>query len=129
MVCQVSHLNLATTVDSSAGSVVAEPLDATAFAPFGDAMDASGIPGGLIDTDARRRFHDRARPAVEAAGRLGVSVFASRCHALPVTIESLERHPLARRAFLPMSADPFHPVLRSGCNVRGARDCVLVRAG
>ena len=27
MVSQVSHLNLATTIDSSAGSVVAEPLD------------------------------------------------------------------------------------------------------
>ena len=38
MVSQVSHLNLATTVDSSAGSVVAEPLDAKAFAPFGDAI-------------------------------------------------------------------------------------------
>lgn len=40
MVSQVSHLNLATTVDSSACSVVAEPLDAKAFAPFGDAIFA-----------------------------------------------------------------------------------------
>ena len=103
----VSHLNLATTVDSSAGSVLAEPLDAKAFAPFGDVIDASGVPDGLINAGACRRFHDRARLAVDAAGRIGVSVFASRCHALPVTIEMLERHPLASQAFLPMSADPF----------------------
>ena len=96
--CMVSHLNPATTVDSPAGSVVlAEPLDAEAFARFGD----SSMP------PACRRFHDRARLAVDAAGRLGVSVIASRCHALPITIEMPERHPLASQAFLPMSADPF----------------------
>jgi len=33
-------LNPATTVDSPAGSVVAEPLDAKAFAPFGDVVFA-----------------------------------------------------------------------------------------
>ena len=39
--CTVSHLNPATTVDSPAGSVVlAEPLDAEAFAPFGDVIFA-----------------------------------------------------------------------------------------
>lgn len=106
--CTVSRLNPATTVDSPAGSVVlAEPLDAEAFAPFGDVIDASGVPDTLINAGACRRFHDRARLAVDAAGRLGVSVFASRCHALPVTIEMLERHPLGSQAFLPMSADPF----------------------
>ena len=103
----VSHLNLATTVDSSARSVLAEPLDAKAFTPFGDVIHASGVPDGLIHAGACRRFHDRARPAVDAAGRIGVNVFASRCHALPITIEVLERHPLASQAHLPMSTDPF----------------------
>ena len=36
----MSHLSPATTVDSPAGSVVAEPLDAKAFAPFGDVVFA-----------------------------------------------------------------------------------------
>ena len=41
----VSHLNPAMTVDSPAGNVVlAGPLDAEAFAPFGDLSDASGVP-------------------------------------------------------------------------------------
>ena len=40
----VSHLNPATTVDSPAGSVVTESLDAEAFAPFGDVIDRIG-PG------------------------------------------------------------------------------------
>ena len=37
----MSHLNPATTVDSPAGSVVlTEPLDAEAFAPFGNVVFA-----------------------------------------------------------------------------------------
>ena len=106
--CMVSHLNPAMTVDSPAGNVVlAGPLHAEAFAPFGDVIDASGMPDTLIHAGACRRFHDRARLAVDSAGRLGVSVIAGRCHALPITIEMPERHPLASQAFLPMSADPF----------------------
>ena len=45
--CTVSHLNSAATVDSPAGRVVTEPLDAEAPAPFGDFIDASGVPTPL----------------------------------------------------------------------------------
>lgn len=45
--CMVSHLNPATAVNSPAGSVVAESLDAEAFASFGDVVDASGVPTPL----------------------------------------------------------------------------------
>ena len=100
-------MNPATNLDRPAGRIVAEPLDADVFAPFGDVIDASGLPDQFINDGACERFDDRARLSVDDAGRLGVSVFASRCHALPVTVDALERHPLASQAFLPMSADPF----------------------
>ena len=94
-------------MNQPAGRIVAEPLRPAAFAPFGDVIDASGQPDEFINGGACERFHDRARLAVDAAGRLGISVFASRCYALPIVVEMLERHPLASQAFLPMSADPF----------------------
>ena len=87
--------------------IVAEPIDAAAFEPFGDVLDASGGPSHLINDGACRRYDDRARLSVDPAGRLGVSVFDSRCHTLPITVTALERHPLASQAFVPMSAEPF----------------------
>ena len=101
------HLNVAEGHDRTGTCITAEPLGAEAFAPFGDVVDASGQPDRLINSGACGRFDDRARLSVDSAGRLGVSVFNSRCYTLPVTVEFLERHPLASQAFLPMSADSF----------------------
>ena len=100
-------MNTAANRERSVNSITAEPLDADAFAPFGDVIDASGQPSEFINRGACGRFDDRARLSVDSAGRLGVSVFDSRCYALPATFEFLERHPLASQAFLPMSADSF----------------------
>ena len=57
MVSQVSHSTLATTVDSSAGSVAAEPLDAKAFAPFGNAIFA------VVDRIGPGEDREARRPA------------------------------------------------------------------
>lgn len=57
MVSQVSHLNLATTVDSSAGSVAAVPLDAKAFAPSGDVIFA------VVDRTGPGEIREVRRPA------------------------------------------------------------------
>ena len=59
--CTVSHLNPATTVDSPAGRVAAEPLDAEAPAPFGDVIDASGVPT-LLGSSGLFAVVDRVGP-------------------------------------------------------------------
>lgn len=87
--------------------VVAEPIDAVSFAPFGDIIDASGAPDYHINDALCERYHDRARLAVDAQGRLGLSVFNSQCFSLPLTVEAVERHPLASQTFVPMSDEPF----------------------
>ena len=110
-------MNVAAGHDRTVTCITAEPLVAEAFAPFGDVIDASGQPDRFINSGACGRFDDCARLSVDSAGRLGVSVFDSRCYTLPVTFEFLERHPLASQAFLPMSGDPFLVVVapdRSG---------------
>lgn len=87
-------------------TLVAAPLTAAAFAPFGDVIEAAGesfpINAGMCD-----RFHDRARMEFVGDGRAGISVGYGRPYALPLTFSLVERHPLGSQAFVPMQEDPF----------------------
>ncbi|WP_371036390.1 ureidoglycolate lyase [Rhodosalinus sp. FB01] len=86
--------------------IVARPLDAAAFAPFGDVLEAAGAPDQLINAGRCRRFHDRARLDF-GDGRAGISLFRAEPRALPLELDLVERHPGGSQAFLPMTADPF----------------------
>lgn len=88
------------------GLIIAAPLDAEGFAPFGDVLDASGAPDKIINQGLCGRYHDRARLDF-GAGRAGISLFQAEARAMPLTLEMMERHPLGSQAFLPMSLDPF----------------------
>jgi ureidoglycolate lyase len=83
-----------------------EPLTATAFAPFGDVLEASG-DFRLINAGLCRRHHDRALLDFGPAGRAGISLFKADPRALPYSFDLIERHPDGSQAFLPMTADPF----------------------
>ncbi|MEM9784163.1 MAG: ureidoglycolate lyase [Pseudomonadota bacterium] len=90
-----------------AGVIVAAPLTAEAFRPFGDVIEARGtsfpINAGLCD-----RFHDLARLEFAGpGGRAAVSIGRSRPVTLPHRVDLVERHPLGSQAFVPLSADPF----------------------
>ena len=89
-----------------------EPLTAEAFAPYGDVLDASGVPDKMINQGKCGRFHDLARLDF-ADGRAGISVFQGQKETLPLTLELVERHPLGSQAFMPMSADPFLVIVAS----------------
>ncbi|MFN7268126.1 MAG: ureidoglycolate lyase [Cereibacter sp.] len=83
-----------------------EPLTATAFAPFGDVLDASGTPDRMINASLCARYHDRARIDI-AEGRAGLSVFDAVARSLPYAFDLVERHPLGSQAFVPMTQAPF----------------------
>lgn len=87
-------------------TLTAQPLEAAAFAPFGDVIEATGesfpINDGMCD-----RFHDRARMEFTEGGRAGISLGYGRPYPLPYVFNLLERHPLGSQAFVPMSEDPF----------------------
>ncbi|MFQ8431872.1 ureidoglycolate lyase [Amaricoccus sp. W119] len=88
--------------------IIAEPLTAEAFAPFGDVIEARGAPSFQINGGMCDRFHDLAR--MEFTGpeaRVNISVGFGRPYALPLTLTLLERHPLGSQAFVPMSEEPF----------------------
>ena len=86
--------------------IVARPLTSEAFAPFGDVLDATGVPDKLINQGLCGRYHDRARPDF-AEGRAGLSIFDAKPRALPYRLEMVERHPMGSQAFLPMHSAPF----------------------
>lgn len=91
--------------------LIARPLQAEAFAPFGDVLNAQGEPDKLINQGLCGRFHDRAQldfgPDAPSGGRAGISLFKAQLRSLPYTLEMMERHPDGSQAFLPMDVHPF----------------------
>ena len=81
-----------------------EPLIGTAFAAFGDVLEAAG-DFRLINDGLCQRHHDRAR--IDVDGRTGISIFNAAPRALPYSFDLIERHPLGSQAFIPMTPHPF----------------------
>ena len=82
-----------------------EPLTATAFAPFGDVLDATG-DFRLINAGLCQRHHDRATLDFGDA-RAGISLFHAQPRPLPYRFDLIERHPDGSQAFIPMTQHPF----------------------
>lgn len=86
--------------------IIAEPLTAKAFAPFGDVLEATGQPTKLINEGACGRWHDLA--AMDFVdGRAGISLFRADIRSLPYRFDLVERHPDGSQVFIPMEAVPF----------------------
>ena len=86
--------------------ITPRPLTARDFAPYGDVLDASGVPDRMINEGLCGRHHDRARLDF-TDGRAGVSIFDARPRALPYTFDLVERHPDGSQCFVPMTSAPF----------------------
>lgn len=91
-------------------SLVAQPLTADAFAPFGDVLDTTG-PYRLINAGLCQRHHDRAKLDTGSENgddaRPGISIFNAQPRTLPYSFDLIERHPDGSQAFLPMTQHPF----------------------
>lgn len=86
--------------------IIARPLSAEAFAPFGDVLNVDGEPDRLINQGLCGRYHDRAQMDF-ADARAGISLFKAELRSLPYTLDMMERHPDGSQAFLPMDVHPF----------------------
>ena len=112
--------------------LVAEPLSAEAFAPFGEVIEAEGRAGAgrpgagppqpdgrdgagagstgaypINDGTAHRRDHVARVDVALKGGGLRVSVARAAPRRLPLLVERLERHPLGSQAFVPMTGSRF----------------------
>ncbi|MCA0204067.1 MAG: ureidoglycolate lyase [Proteobacteria bacterium] len=88
-------------------TICLQPLTASAFAPFGDVLAATGAPDKIINQGLCGRFHDRAALDFGPGGRAGISIFNAEPRALPYRLEMVERHPEGSQAFLPLHQQPF----------------------
>lgn len=94
-------------------ALIAEPLTAAAFAPFGDVLEAQGAPDKIINEGRCGRFHDRALLDFGPDGRAGLSIFQAETRHWPVEVPLLERHPEGSQAFVSMTGHPFLVVVAS----------------
>src|SRR5690348_16183067 len=74
--------------------IVAEPLTAVAFAPYGDVLEASEKPGRVYFKDALGNLRPHAGPSLSVT-------HATPLTALPLTATLLERHEFSSQSFLP----------------------------
>jgi len=91
----------------SKARIIARPLSAEAFAPYGDVLSVEGEPDRLINQGLCGRYHDRAKLDFGPEARAGISLFKAELRALPHTLDMMERHPDGSQAFLPMDMHPF----------------------
>ncbi len=78
--------------------IVAEPLTAAAFAPFGRVIEADPATAREINGGFSTRFHALAQ--VESDADVVLSIFRGRVR--PLSVAMVERHPLGTQAFVPL---------------------------
>ena len=100
--------------------IVTQPLTSTAFAPFGDILEAKGTADKIINQGLCERFHDLARLNF-SDGRAGISLFNATPRTLPYQLTMMERHPEGSQAFIPMSMNRFLIIVASDKNNRPGR--------
>jgi ureidoglycolate lyase len=105
--------------------LMAAPLTAAAFAPFGDVIETEGRTHYPINAGTGQRYNDLAKVEVTAAsGRPLISILSAEPVVLPLRLRLMERHPLSSQAFIPLSSTPFLVVVAPP----GALDIECIRA-
>jgi len=92
--------------------ITAQPLTRSAFAEFGDVLEAAGTPDKMINQGLCGRHHDLAQLDF-SDGQAGISVFNAQPRELPYTLEMMERHPDGSQAFLPLHQNPYLVIVAS----------------
>jgi ureidoglycolate lyase len=84
------------------------PLTPEAFAPFGDVIATAGHEPRIINEGLTERYHDLAKvETTPDGGHALINIFRSTPKPLPITVTSMERHPLGSQAFMPLEPVPF----------------------
>jgi ureidoglycolate lyase len=110
-------------------SIVAAPLTAEAFAPFGTVIDKDAVAPRPMNAGKARRFHDLAQvPVAGADGHVAIGYVEAEPYGLPLAVSLVERHPLGAQAFLPLNDAPFLVVVCPDEGGRPGRPHVFVTA-
>jgi ureidoglycolate lyase len=88
--------------------IIPSPLTKTAFAPFGDVIEADGAMPIEINQGFATRFNHLANIDVTSGGApVNISLFDARPRPQPIAIKLMERHPLGSQLFLPLQDRPW----------------------
>ena len=100
---------MTTNARSSAHWLTVEPLQAHAFAPFGDVIEPGAAASRrTINEGFAERFDDLARlDTGRQGGHPVLSVFRARPRPLPLQLRLVERHLLGSQAFVPLRPQRF----------------------
>jgi ureidoglycolate lyase len=89
--------------ERAAISLRPEPLTSDRFAPYGDIIEAALDKSAAMNAARFERFDDLCKVDIAKGGHLAMSV--ARCRtptALPLRVDTVERHPLGSQAFVPL---------------------------
>jgi ureidoglycolate lyase len=106
------------------------PLTKSAFAPFGDVIEADPATMRYINAGTTERFH--ALAAAEATGegaRVVINLFRGQPRAFPYDVGMMERHPFGSQSFSPISGRSFLVVVSEDEAGRPARPQVFLARG
>jgi ureidoglycolate lyase len=87
--------------------LVAQPLTAEAFAPFGEVFAVPGDGPGVAINDGTALRYDLPVTIETSAAAARLSFYRVQPARLPLRVESLERHQLGSQAFVPLSGRPW----------------------
>ncbi|MGV3553146.1 ureidoglycolate lyase [Rhizobium sp.] len=92
----------------SAAALAIRPLTKSAFAPFGDVVEADPATMRLINGGTTERFHAVGHPRVLGEGaEVIINLFRGQPRALPYVVDMMERHPLGSQSFHPLQDRPW----------------------
>jgi ureidoglycolate lyase len=108
--------------------LVAQPLTAGAFAPFGDVVSAGVGAASGANQGTAVRYDDAAAIGATAPGtRPTLAVYRSVSRTLPVPVVLLERHAVTTQLFVPMVVGRYLVVV-APTDDRGEPDLAGLRA-
>ncbi|MBS0126311.1 ureidoglycolate lyase [Thetidibacter halocola] len=110
-------------------TLMAQPLSAAAFTPFGELLEITGQPDRLINQGLCGRYHDRAKLDFGPGGRAGISLFDAQPRALPYTLDMVERHPEGSQAFIPMHRNPWLVIVAEPGDIPGPIHAFIAAPG
>ena len=86
-----------------------KPLTPEAFAPYGEVVDKETATNSFsINEKLATRYYDLANiDTTDNNGKTCISLVQSQAIDLPLTVESMEYHPLGSQLFYPLDSKPF----------------------
>jgi ureidoglycolate lyase len=95
--------------------LVARPVEAAAFAPYGTLLDEAAAVPEFINDGSTARHSDLASLDLRGPGRDPVlSIYVASARRFPLPIARLERHAEAAQVFLPLGTHRFVVIVAPG---------------